>query len=214
MLPFAAGRAYVRKLKLGNNKEWKEWSKSAQRLSNIPGCPDLAYRDDGWISWPDWLGNGTARNMVAPLPFTVARAYVRKLKLRSTKEWNEWSKSGQRPSNIPSNPQMTYRDDGWISWPDWLVNGSTSNQARHVNMLPFTVGRAYVRKLKLRSKKEWNEWSKKAFFIPLPGCYPSNNNPLRELTTTHHTGGAANVDGTDYGNRTRQYEGRGRYGEL
>ena len=22
------------------------------------------------------------------------------------------------------------------------------------------------------------------FFIPLPGCYPSNNNPLRELTTT------------------------------
>ena len=62
--------------------------------------------------------------MVAPLPFAVGRAYVRKLKLRSQKEWVEWSKSGQRPSNIPGCPQQTYRDDGWISYPDWLGYGS------------------------------------------------------------------------------------------
>ena len=151
---------------------------------------------------------------VAWKSFAEGRALVRGLGLKGKEGWKEWSKSEQRPSDIPAAPDRTYRDAGWISWPDWLGNGSTSNQARHVNMLPFTVGRAYVRKLKLRSKKEWNEWSKKAFFIPLPGCYPFNNNPLRELTTT--TGGAANVDGTDYGNRTHtgQYEGRGRYGEL
>ena len=59
------------------------------------------------------------------LSFAVARAIVRKLKLRSNKEWKAWSKSGQRPSNIPSNPHQVYRDDGWISMPDWLGYGSS-----------------------------------------------------------------------------------------
>ena len=52
--------------------------------------------------------------------FTVARAIVRMLKLKSAKEWEAWCKSRQRPFNIPSYPARTYRDDGWISMPDWL----------------------------------------------------------------------------------------------
>ena len=52
------------------------------------------------------------------LPFAAARAIVRKLKLKGCKEWKAWSKSGQRPSNIPSHPNRNYRDDGWISMPD------------------------------------------------------------------------------------------------
>jgi hypothetical protein len=124
MLPFAVGRAYVRKLKLRSVKEWRAWSKSGQRPSDIPGNPSDTYRDAGWISMPDWLGfegRVLAKDM---LPFAVARAYAQKLKLRSDREWKEWSKSGQRPPNIPSNPSKTYRDDGWISYPDWLGYGS------------------------------------------------------------------------------------------
>jgi hypothetical protein len=159
MLPFAAGRAYARKLKLRSNKEWQAWSKSGQRPSDIPSSPQKTYRDDGWISWPDWLGFEGRAPPGSMLPFAVGRAYVRKLKLRSAKEWREWSKSGQRPSNIPSNPAQTYRDDGWVSWPDWLGSeGRRMNTKKEV--LPFAVGRAYARKLKLRSAKEWREWSK------------------------------------------------------
>ena len=54
------------------------------------------------------------------LPFVAARVIVRKLKLKGQKEWREWSKSGQRPRNIPSNPDQAYRDDGYISTIDWL----------------------------------------------------------------------------------------------
>ena len=57
------------------------------------------------------------------LPFEVARAFVRKLDLGSKKEWEEWSKSGLRPANIPSGPHKVYRDTGWISTPDWLGYG-------------------------------------------------------------------------------------------
>jgi hypothetical protein len=42
-------------------------------------------------------------------------------------EWNEWSKSGKRPTDIPSDPANVYRDDGWVSFPDWL--GTTDEAA-------------------------------------------------------------------------------------
>ena len=124
MLPFAAARAIVRKLKLKGIKEWQAWSKSGQRPSNIPSSPWKVYNDDGWISMPDWLGYEGRAPPGQMLPFLVARAIVRKLKLKGEKEWHVWCKSGQRPSNIPYSPNKTYRDDGWISMPDWLGYGS------------------------------------------------------------------------------------------
>jgi hypothetical protein len=153
---FTEARALARGLGLKGQRGWREWSKSEHRTNDVPAHPERAYRDDGWVSWPDWLGN----ERVAWKSFTEGRAVARGLELKSQKEWHALSKSGQRPSNIPGDPPKVYRDDGWVSWPDWLGNGGTSNQARHVNMLPFAVGRAYVRKLKLRSQKEWKEWSK------------------------------------------------------
>jgi hypothetical protein len=128
MLPFAVARAYAQKLKLKNRTEWRKWSKSGQRPSNIPSLPSRTYRDAGWISWPDWLGNGKER-VVAWRSFTEARAVARGLGLKGARGWWEWSKSKQRPSDIPSDPAKTYRDDGWISWPDWLGYGSEGGAA-------------------------------------------------------------------------------------
>jgi hypothetical protein len=167
MLPFAAARAIVRKLKLKSQKEWNAWSKSGQRPSTIPSLPPKTYRDDGWISWPDWLGyKGQARGKM--LPFAVARAIVRKLNLKNQKEWFAWSKSGQRPSNIPGNPHKVYRDDGWISTADWL---GYEGRALPGNMFPFAVARAIVRKLKLKNQKEWVAWRKSG---QRPSNIPSN----------------------------------------
>ena len=56
MLPFAVARAIVWKLKLKSKTEWEVWLKSGKRPTNIPAGPANTYRDDGWTSWPDWLG--------------------------------------------------------------------------------------------------------------------------------------------------------------
>jgi hypothetical protein len=118
----------VRGLGLKGERAWRKWSKSEQRPSDIPADPAKVYRDDGWISWPDWLDNGKER--VAWKSFTEGRAFVRGLGLKGGERgWREWSKSGQRPSSIPSLPSRTYRDDGWISYPDWLGYGSSGGAA-------------------------------------------------------------------------------------
>ena len=52
--------------------------------------------------------------------FKQARAFVRSLKLKSTRKWDDYVKSGMKPDNIPSAPQDVYSNDGWAGWNDWL----------------------------------------------------------------------------------------------
>ena len=47
--------------------------------------------------------------------FTDGRALARGLALKGERGWYAWSKSGQRPSDIPTNPGRAYRDDAWVS---------------------------------------------------------------------------------------------------
>ena len=114
-LAFDAARAYAREQNIGTQTEWHAWSKSTERPPEIPSHPERAYAEEGWEGWRDWLGTEF-------LAFDAARTYARKQKLRSQKEWNAWGKKKKRkrPPDIPSHPERTYAEEGWVSWPDWL----------------------------------------------------------------------------------------------
>ena len=88
--------------------------------------------------------------------FEEARAYVHTLGLKSKEEWQAWSASGERPYDIPSTPNRTYKSSGWLSYPDFLGYkiGKVAGEYRS-----FEDARAYVRSLGLKSVKEWNAWS-------------------------------------------------------
>jgi len=107
---------YMRSAELKSKKAWVAWCKGGHRPSNIPSAPDKSYRDKGWVSWFDWLGFESQ----VFLPFEEARTLVHQLKLKSKNEWEAWRKGGHRPAKIPSAPARTYRDQGWVSMPDWL----------------------------------------------------------------------------------------------
>eukprot|EP00947_MAST-08B_sp_MAST-8B-sp1_P005274 g5274.t1 len=162
-LAFEDARKIVHRLRLTSQKEWKEWSKSGQRPSNVPSCPDQVYNGKGWVSYPDWMGYRAKKVKGQMLPFHSARGIVRELQMTSNKEWQEWSKSGQRPSNVPSHPEEVYKGKGWVSWPDWMgyqfTNGDQS-RGRGKGALAFEDARKIVRRLRLTSQKEWKEWSK------------------------------------------------------
>ena len=59
------------------------------------------------------------------LAFEEARTFVRNIGLNNAREWKLWSK-GQlqgkenRPSFIPSNPDVVYKRMGWLGWSDWI----------------------------------------------------------------------------------------------
>lgn len=73
----------------------------------------VTFLNRGWVDWHDWIGFDF-------LPFSKARTYVRRLKLKNRKEYQEWLLGGQKPKNIPYNPEKEYRHTGWINLRDWL----------------------------------------------------------------------------------------------
>ena len=116
-LDFEEARDFARSLGLKSVKEWNEWSKGRDRPPDIPSRPDKVYKDEGWKGYVDFLGYRPAGEW---RDFEKAQDYARGLGLKSVKEWNEWSKSGERPPDIPSCPDTVYKGEGWNGWGDFL----------------------------------------------------------------------------------------------
>lgn len=54
------------------------------------------------------------------LKYSEAKEFVKDLKIRSKTEWGTYCKNGNRPYNVPSTPNRTYKSKGWVSWKKWL----------------------------------------------------------------------------------------------
>ena len=119
--PFNKARAFVRSLGLKSSIEWFAYRKSNKKPADIPTNPNRVYAEAGWSSMGDWLGTGRIADQFREYrPFKKARAFVRRLGLKSSDEWRDYCKSGKKPEDIPAVPKQTYAEDGWTGWGDWL----------------------------------------------------------------------------------------------
>ena len=89
---------------------------------------------------------GMTLNMLAvgivALNIAIHHFYKLYQNLENTRAWKKWSDgtlegNERRPDFIPSNPDIVYRNDGWISWSDWetdrkstRLNSSHSGESR------------------------------------------------------------------------------------
>lgn len=165
--PFEDARAFARSTTLKTQTEWRQFcrdnrSDTGKLPSDIPSNPDHIYKSTGWISWGDWLGTGS----IAPKDrkfrsFKEARQFARSLHLTNYAEWRQFCKgelaeSGILPENIPSNPNLTYANEGWKGYGDWLGTGRLANHEREFR--PFKDARRFVRSLGLAGKEDWSKY--------------------------------------------------------
>src|SRR5215204_6507112 len=136
--PFEEARTFARSLKLPSTAAWRVFVRSdacppdipAQLPPDIAGTPDRVYAGGGWQGWSDWLGTPVIANFNREfLPFEEARAFVRKLGLKTAADWRDYVRSKQRPRDIPSAPYSTYKEKGWTDWADWLGTGTLRQAA-------------------------------------------------------------------------------------
>jgi hypothetical protein len=160
LLSFEDARAFARTSGLKSRKEWFEWAK-ATRPKDVPHKPHEYYKDL-WKGWNDWLGTTTNRICRAKLlPFKKVRAHARSLRVNGRKQWDEWRISN-RPSGIPSNPQLAYKDE-WIGWGDFLGTGNVHRK----DFLSYEKACAYVRSSGVRGRTGWLK-------LKRPSTLPSN----------------------------------------
>ena len=164
-LPFEAARTFTRGLGLKSRAEWLELTKSGGLPPDIPADPRAVYKDEGWAGMGDWLGTGTiAPRLRQYRSFEDARSFARKLGLGSMAGWWEFIKSGQLPLDIPTNPWLTYKNEGWVSRGDWLGTGAIAPHLRQYRS--FEDARSFARKLGLGSSAGWWEFVKSGQLPP------------------------------------------------
>ena len=158
--PFKEAREYVHKLKLRSYKEWLQYCKNKlpghkNKPNDIPTAVHTVYKGE-FKNMADWL-DADIKGYGEFKPYKEARAYVQKLNLKTYKEWwlyvkNKLEGHKKIPRDIPHNPGSAYKDE-WKGIGDWLGTGVIANYNQ--NYKPYNKARAYVRKLKLKSMKDW-----------------------------------------------------------
>jgi hypothetical protein len=161
---FPRARAFARKLGLDRRQDWQAFARGERPElgpfpADLPAAPEVVYRGGGWQGWSDFLDRGRPGARYRFRSFAEARRYARSLGLGSRDQWwemcrGERSDLGARPRDIPSNPDIVYRELGWIDWGDFLGSGRRANQSR--TFLSFAAARRYARNLGLESTRQWH----------------------------------------------------------
>jgi hypothetical protein len=146
----------IQKLGITKQTEWEKYWKSNKKPINIPSHPDRKYKE--WKGLGDLLGTGTisSRNREY-LPFEDTRKFVQKLGIKTAKEWHVYSKSGKKPKDIPTKPYVTYKNNGWISWGEFLGSGYVANRNRHYPSIEDAKEEAsqLAKKYNLKTQYDW-----------------------------------------------------------
>ena len=149
------------------------------RYRNISFLSFLRKKNGIWANVP-------SEALPGYLPFEQAKLFIQRLGFERKAEWNEWKREGKRPAFIPSSPERTYLNSGWINWHDWLG----------FSFLPFQKARTFMRKLKLKNRDEYWAWCSS-------GKRPKNI-PYSPEKEYKHTGWIDLGDWLGTGNKGRQ----------
>ena len=147
------------KLKLKNLAEWNEYKKTNYFNNKIPRQPQSLYKNKGWKGFGDFLGNGNISNSCKDFrSFNESKNFIINLKLKSIKEFKNLKMNNKIPSDIPSNPQNTYKNKGWSDWSDFL--GTTIIAPQNKKFYNYEQAKQYIKTLKIKSSTHWEEYKK------------------------------------------------------
>jgi len=139
-------------------KSKTEWYKNLDKLSdNIPKNPRQRYKNDGWVSWGDFLGTGrVSDNYVNYLNYDDAKKIIKQLNIKKVVIYRKLAKNGELQNDIPNRPERYYKSRGWVSWGDFLSCNIIANQnKKFFNLEEFKLN---VKKLNIKKISEYKKY--------------------------------------------------------
>ena len=148
---YESAKALIKKLGITTRAQFDNWSQSDQRPEDFPSNPNRAYKTE-WVSWGKFLGTGNVakKNFRS---YENAKTLMKELGITTRDQFKEWSRSGKRPDDFPSNPDRVYK----TQWKDW---GEFLDQQKPKKWMSYRKGQRYVQNMGIRTVKEFLEWIK------------------------------------------------------
>jgi|694.fasta_scaffold23994_8 hypothetical protein len=85
------------------------------------------------------------------LSFEEAKTIIRELKLTSVIDFNKLK--DKRPLGVPSQPNLIYKKNGWISWGDFL--GTNRVQSKKATFVSYEECKKWMLDNEIKSAEEW-----------------------------------------------------------
>ena len=119
LFPYESARKSVIELGLRSKFEWDEYIENGKEFHGpyLPNHPDEMYRDD-WESWDEWLG--------IMRDYDDCRRMVRFLQLEGFQDYKEFVRTNRNRAEglrIPAQPDLYYKDKGWVSFEHFFGAG-------------------------------------------------------------------------------------------
>jgi len=100
-------------MKFDSSTDYLLYCSSNKKHPRLSPYPDMVYKNKGWKGWKDFLGFGF-------LSYEDAKKEMSKMGFKNRMEFRFFCNSGKRPTNIPSGPDVVYKNNGWRGWEDWI----------------------------------------------------------------------------------------------
>lgn len=169
---FQEAREFCRNLKLKSQKDWNKWCKfNDLRKLKIPSNPNVIYKNKGWVSFSDWLGNTSYKNLmkIDYLKYDECKSYIKVNypEIKNRVNWTSFDKSNL-PLFIPKRPDYIYKKSGdWINWESFL-DSDLSPRSKSKKIIDFDSAKKYVASFGFKDQYEFHNFleEKKIDFIP------------------------------------------------
>ncbi|MEO0335806.1 MAG: helicase-related protein, partial [Pseudomonadota bacterium] len=113
---FTEARAVVRTLGFKTSEQYRDWVRSDSSPSGFPLYPEATYKDKGWLGFADFLGiSARYRSLEKAIEYMATQG------IKTKREFQAWAKAGNKPDDIPANPDQVYKD--WQGWNHFLSVG-------------------------------------------------------------------------------------------
>lgn len=132
-ISYKEARSFVRELGLTSSVEWVQYCKGEldwldKKPKNIPANVVRKYEGIGWKGFKDFLGSNIHRKHIRSfMKYNEAKKLVLKLGIKSEKQYRDFidnkliTKFGKAPKNLPQEPRIIYRRQGWKGWKEFFA---------------------------------------------------------------------------------------------
>ena len=94
------------------------------------------------------------------LQYEDAKNFVKKLNLGNNLEWRNYCNSGEKPNNIPSSPDIEYKNTGWTNWQNWLGYDKNRKRRRNIKYFTYDQSKLFLKDKNLKTYKDWEKFCK------------------------------------------------------